>query len=163
MSLEKRLKLFFLLFCTFFYFIFTKYLFVLQLHYTTNLLSLKMPLPEHILQDPKERVLLQRQLVCLLHATGCLNREKNDEPGCSLPCQLPFCDSIKKGVRHFYNCQTENCTFKNCTYSLKLILHWRNCKSDECVFCGPVKVVKDFENINMVKQFFRDTKCMIGK
>uniref|UniRef100_A0A914LS68 histone acetyltransferase n=1 Tax=Meloidogyne incognita TaxID=6306 RepID=A0A914LS68_MELIC len=90
-------------------------------------------------QDPEKRKLIQQQLVLLLHAHKCQQREKSD-PQFLGRCELPYCGIMKGVLEHMVKCTFgRQCTFEHCASSRQIISHWKNCTKEDCPVCNPVK------------------------
>uniref|UniRef100_A0A183CGE4 histone acetyltransferase n=1 Tax=Globodera pallida TaxID=36090 RepID=A0A183CGE4_GLOPA len=88
----------------------------------------------------EKRKLIQQQLVLLLHAHKCQQRERFELPQHRLACTLLYCDVIKGVLEHMVGCTAgRQCQYKHCTTSRQIIAHWNNCSEDECPVCKPVK------------------------
>ncbi|KJH52892.1 TAZ zinc finger [Dictyocaulus viviparus] len=71
-------------------------------------------------QDPEKRKLIQQQLVLLLHAHKCQQRERN--PAEAANGRTPY---------------------SHCASSRQIIAHWKNCSRDDCPVCKPLKSIQN--------------------
>ena len=77
--------------------------------------------------DQQKTKLIQQQLVLLLHANKCLQRESENP---SHTCNLQYCRTMKDVLRHMMKCQeSNNCTCECflCTCSRMPSHHIRTC------------------------------------
>uniref|UniRef100_A0A1I8BKL5 histone acetyltransferase n=1 Tax=Meloidogyne hapla TaxID=6305 RepID=A0A1I8BKL5_MELHA len=89
--------------------------------------------------DLEKRKLIQQQLVLLLHAHKCQQREKLEPQNRGL-CKLPYCDVMKNVLEHTIRCTAgRGCKYNHCVSSRHIITHWKNCVKEDCPVCIPVK------------------------
>lgn len=95
---------------------------------------------------------IQQQLVILLHAQKCLQRDRDEDPRTHIPCTLPHCSTIKNLLNHMVNCNTGNeCPFAHCASSRRVLTHWENC-DNKCHVCQPLRNSNKNANLNIVNQ-----------
>uniref|UniRef100_A0A914MAL5 histone acetyltransferase n=1 Tax=Meloidogyne incognita TaxID=6306 RepID=A0A914MAL5_MELIC len=88
-------------------------------------------------QDIEKRKLIQQQLVLLLHAHKCQQKEKSDPHH---RCELPYCSVMKGVLEHMVKCTFgRKCTFAHCASSRQMISHWKNCTKEDCPVCKSIR------------------------
>uniref|UniRef100_A0A183C6Z0 Homeobox domain-containing protein n=1 Tax=Globodera pallida TaxID=36090 RepID=A0A183C6Z0_GLOPA len=88
----------------------------------------------------EKRKLLQQQLLLLLHAHKCQQRERFELPQHRVTCTLPYCMVMQRVLEHIVGCTAGRlCQYEHCVYSRQIIAHWNNCPNDECPVCKPIK------------------------
>ncbi|VDN60384.1 unnamed protein product [Dracunculus medinensis] len=84
-------------------------------------------------QDPEKRKLIQQQLVLLLHAHKCQQRERSGGDNGRSACTLPHCSTMKEVLTHM----TSHFNIA------KIISHWKNCVREDCPVCKPLKNIQN--------------------
>ncbi|CAL8073646.1 unnamed protein product [Orchesella dallaii] len=79
---------------------------------------------------------IRQQLVLLLHAHSCQQKEHADE------CTLPYCMRTKEMLDHIRSCvEGDDCIWDHCLASQQIIAHWKHCSQKKrCSICGPIFV-----------------------
>lgn len=109
------------------------------------------PLTSSMIDEAARIRLLTAQMVLLLHAYQCSQRDKLiaqfTAAGKGLPdflispCQVQQCTVMKCILNHVLTCHRgEGCEVQHCTSSRKLIRHWRSCIQSDCPICSPIRI-----------------------
>lgn len=76
----------------------------------------------------RQRKLIQKQLIFLLHATRCQQ-----------DCSFRGCVTFKCVVAHLRSCHAQSCQSTYCESSKRILNHWRQCRLASCQVCQPMK------------------------
>ena len=106
--------------------------------------------------DIQRKQFIQKQLILVLHAHKCIQREKqtsNNETICPNPCTLPHCSTMKSVLQHMLKCTDyQTCTVAHCITSQQIILHWYHCNNFQCAICQPLKTPSVLAKLNQKRR-----------